>query len=105
MKMKLLVGSLVFLIVINLATIGTFVYVRFIHRPPPVMAGFDGPFHGPPPLRDIDEGQRKKVMELMESLRDETAELNEKAGRLERHTFELLQATPTPEDSIDQTLK
>ena len=105
MKMKLLVGGLIFLIVINLATIGTFVYMRFAHHPPPGMPGFDGPPHGPLPLNGMDEGQRKKVMDLVESLRDETAELNDKAAQLERRTFELMQETPGPEDSIDQGLR
>jgi Spy/CpxP family protein refolding chaperone len=43
-------------------------------------------------------------MEMMESLRNETAELNERAASLERRTFELLQENPAPEDSINKNL-
>ncbi|HEV8537848.1 MAG TPA: periplasmic heavy metal sensor [Bacteroidota bacterium] len=105
MKMKILVGALVFLILVNLATIGSFVYFRFMHHPPPMMPGMEGPFHGPPPFRNMDEAQRNKVMALMESLRSETEELNVKASEIERHTFDLLQRNPAPEDSIDRNLQ
>lgn len=105
MKMKIVVGVLVFLILINLATLGSFVYFRFLHRPPPPVPGIGGLFHGPPPFRNMDETQRKKIMEMMEGLRAETEELNKKASGLERSTFELLQKNPAPEDSIDKALQ
>src|SRR5712671_1549219 len=101
MKMKLLVGALVFLIIVNLATIGTFLYVRFVHPHPP---GSEERFGGPPPFMELDEPQREKMKELMEGLRSATSEVNEKASGLERRTFELLQKDPAPIDSIDQTL-
>ncbi len=103
MKMKMLIGVLIFLILINLATIGTFLYVRFSHHRPPMMPGFDDHLP-PPPLMNIDEGQREKVMKLMEELQNETTELREKADKLERRTFELMEKTPASEDSIDQNL-
>src|SRR5215813_1375515 len=111
MKMRFLVGVLVFLIVVNLATIGTFLYVRFFqHRPPglpgdfPGGPGFEGRPGGPPPFMMLDEPQRKKMKELMESLREETSGLNDRAAALERRTFDLLQEDPAPTDSIDQML-
>ena len=103
MKMKILVGTLVVLIIINLATIGTFVYFRFLHHPPP--PGFEGRFQGPPSFLRIDEPQRAKVMNMMESLRRETEDLNMNAFRLERRTFDLLQENPAPQDSVDQNLR
>lgn len=65
MKIKLLIGILIFLIVLNLATLGSYVYYRWINQPQPIVLP-DTPHrskhHGPLPR--LDKTQRMKLHDL-----------------------------------------
>ncbi len=101
MKIRILVGVLVLLILVNLGTIGTYLYLHFTHRPePPALDG------GPrPPLAALSPEQREKLGDLMEGFRRETRDLNEQARMLEDSTVALLERNPVPDDLVDAQLK
>ena len=110
MKLKVLVGVLVFLIVLNLATIGTFLYVHFT-RPemPPVV---DGPEFT---HRDADSGRRLRLhrlpsehrealVGLLREFHSETEDLRTRQDALEGGVFDLMQGDPVPVARVDSLL-
>src|SRR5262244_171548 len=103
MKMKILVGVLVFLILINLATIGTHIYLRFFHHGP--AEHMPPPGHLPPMLEQMSEDQRHKLFALMDSFHDETDGLRKHTDELEGETFKLLQQNPVQQEKVDAKLK
>ena len=107
MKLKILIGILVFLILVNLATIGTFVYMRFTHQRPPEFFGGrgEGPPPGPPFIGDLNEDQRERMHQLMEGFRSATSEKRKQLDELDRSLFSLLQQNPVNHDSLEARLK
>jgi Spy/CpxP family protein refolding chaperone len=82
MKVKVLIGFLIFLIVINLATIGSFLYYQWRKPPePPVSPG--GP--GRQPLRELNfnRNQRHQLRNLLLEFKVETEPLNNQIHILE----------------------
>jgi hypothetical protein len=110
MKTKILIGILVFLIIVNLATIGTFLYLKFA-RPGPDGLAMPGDGGRPPgrafrdPMAHLSADQRNKLNELMRGFHDESRALNDKVRDLEETTFRLLHESTIPNDSIDLTLR
>lgn len=110
MKVKILIGVLLFLIAVNLATIGSYVYLRFSHehsRLPFSRERYDRRFHDRnhrPDLR-LNKEQRKQLFGLFQSYRSETDSQRQQIGKLESQTFQLLQRDPVPMDSVKQNLK
>ncbi len=105
MKMKILVGVLVFLILINLATIGTHLYLRFFHHGAEPPGHMPPPGHLPPMLEQMNEEQRHKLFALMDSFHDETDGLRKHTDEIEGETFKLLQENPVQHDKVDAKLK
>ncbi len=74
MKIKVLVGVLVFLIVLNLATIGTWLYFRFVQPEPPGWKQ-PPPWSAPmrpgmrPPIEDLTRAQRQQLRQLIREMR------------------------------------
>jgi uncharacterized membrane protein len=112
-KIKLLIGVLVFLIVLNLATIGSFVYLQWSR-------GRDnGPILVPAPEvsrrgqegRRMERGtrlrkdKRNELWRLLEEFRAETEALGGRVRDLERQSFGLMQRDPVPRDSLDSLLE
>src|SRR3989338_9958956 len=112
MKAKILVGVLLFLIAVNIATLGTYLYQRFTDG-----QGQSFPFGppeerpGPPfgrqehPMMQLAPEQREKMMELMSGFREETSELRQEIMKLESTTFELLQGDAVPVEKVDNNLR
>ena len=110
MKVKILVGALLFLIAVNLATIGSYVYFRF-------SANNSRPFfnreymsrqpfgRGPGPRLQLDRQQRQQLFKLLSEFRKETEPQRKNIDSLEKETFRLMQKSPVPMDSIDANLK
>ncbi|HQU71427.1 MAG TPA: periplasmic heavy metal sensor [Calditrichia bacterium] len=101
MKIKVLIGILVVLIVVNLATIGSFLFYRFGprehgFRPPPMVEG------GP---EQLSREQRRELFKLLREFGDETENLREEITELEKKLFELLQQENIPEAAVDSTLR
>jgi uncharacterized membrane protein len=113
LKIKLLVGILVFLIVVNLATIGSFVYMRWSHRdaPPPGYFDHRGFDHRRGPWADRDarmrfpREDRQELMGLLRELRDETQDLRDRIDELEGQTLRVLQQDPVPRAQLDSLLE
>ncbi len=100
MKMKLLVGGLLFLIVVNLATIGSYLYVRWTQSQP---VPHFGPGRGFP--MDLDPLKRARFLELLKSFRDETQTLEDKIVRTQDEIFSLLGRDSAPQDKVKEKLK
>ena len=117
MKIKLLVGALVALIVLNLATIGSFVYWRWTapradwesRAPrPPITDRFvptppDQP-EAPGPLR-LSRDERNQLMSLLSEFRSETVELRAKIHDDEDLVFGLMQRDEIPRAEVDSLLE
>jgi uncharacterized membrane protein len=105
MKTKILIGILVFLILVNLATIGTYLYLRTT-RPDgrPFPADMDRG-SGSDPMAQLSAGQRERLGDLMRGFREETSTLHDQVRALEETTFSLLHREPVPSDSVDLALR
>lgn len=112
MKLKLLVGALLFLIVLNLATIGSFLYSQWKQdnryaAPVPGFHGGERPHHraerqGFP---RFEPESREELRRLLEQLHRETADLREQINDLEIEAFGLLERDPVPRDSLDHVIE
>ncbi len=109
MKIKFLVGALVFLIVVNLAVIGTFVVMHVSHQPAPpddfrmrAMAP-----NGERQMRRprLPMEHREKLMAHLNELREETTPLREQIAGLENQMFEAIQMEPVSETRVDSLLQ
>lgn len=108
MKLKVLIGVLVFLIVVNLATLGSYLYYRMTPQPdfppefvPGVPGGAQERFHRPPWLTPE---KAQQMRQLLNQLRSETEPLQQDLNRTEEALFELLQRESAP-DSIERKLE
>ena len=113
MKVKLLIGALIFLIVLNLATIGSFVYTQWKrgqydvapapvpHRPPRA----DRPDQEfPRRAMRLDAAERAELVRLLREFMEETAEQRTRITALEEQAFERMQRTPVPRAELDSLL-
>lgn len=107
MKLKLLVGALLFLIVLNLATIGSFLYSQWKQD-----SRYEAPpsrFHSERPRNHAERDRvhrfapesREELRRLLEELHRETADLRKQISDLETEAFGLLERDPVPRDSLD----
>ncbi len=111
MKLKILIGALIFLIVVNLATLGSYIYFRIQHAPPPLMERFP-PFRGGPPhweehpdvRLNLTPEQRHQLRSLILEFQEESRELRFKKMRDEEKLMELLQADTLDTKVIEQTI-
>jgi Spy/CpxP family protein refolding chaperone len=110
MKTKVLVGILLFLIVVNISTIGVFVFhmLRGPKEAEPVpfegsrSLGLLGP--GAPMMR-LQPEVRDRMHKLIMSFREDTRELQQKIFLLEDTTVALLKNDPPPMGRISDNLK
>jgi uncharacterized membrane protein len=114
MKLKALIGVLVFLIVLNLATIGTFLYVQFSHKHSESVGRYGarkGVRSAPGTQRGMGQrvrfqaGEREELMSFLQQFRTETQGLRDQVRDLEREVFELMQTDPVPKQQVDSLLK
>lgn len=102
MKTKVLVGALAFLFILNLATVGTWLYVRW--------AGPSSestlPVGGPPELmRELDETTRQQLRAVMVDFRREVMPLQHEVRSAEDSIALLLQQDPVSVPSIRIALR
>ena len=110
MKTKVLVGILLFLIVINLSTIGVFVFHMLQGpkeaEPMPFEGGRPGGMMAPEsPMMSLQPEVRERMHKLMMSFREETKDLQQKIFALEDTTVALLKNDPPPMSRISDNLK
>lgn len=108
MKLKVLIGLLVFLIVVNLATLGSYLYYRMTPQPdfppefiPGVPGGPQQRYHRPPWLAP-EKAQQMRT--LLDQLRGETEALQQELSKTEEALFDLLQQE-SPPDTIERQLE
>jgi uncharacterized membrane protein len=100
MKTKVLVGILILLIIVNLTTLGTYLYLRFVAPGEPA-PGFPG--GGPPPaIMELDPAARSQLRDLMMDFRREARPLQEQILRAEDSIAVLLEQEPVPADAVDR---
>lgn len=111
MKTKVLVGILLFLIVVNLSTIGVFVYHLIVPRepeadllPPEGMPRF-GMMGSGAPMPDVQPKVREQMMKLMMEFREEVRGYQVRIADLEDSTVVLLKNDPPPMNRISENLK
>ncbi len=110
MKIKVLIGILVFLILLNLATIGTWVYLHFFSSPIPVVPRMERLFQGPrmhfrkPPLNDLTPSQRHQLGQLFREMRREKQPIENRIRQLHMTLREALLDTTVQEDSLQVLL-
>lgn len=111
MKVKILIGLLVFLILVNLATIGTFLWM--VSRGPgagDVRRGWFGKPHMNAPfaegrrMRHMPAEQKERLEALLQSFRDETIDMRTRIHELEAQTFAQMQRDPVPVERVDSLL-
>lgn len=110
MKTKVLVGILLFLIVVNLSTIGVFVFHMLKG---PKEAEFMIPEGGRPagmmapgsPMMRLQPEVRERMHKLMMDFREDTRDLQQKIFILEDTTVALLKNDPPPMSRISDNLK
>lgn len=110
MKIKILIGVLVFLILVNLATIGSFLVMVSRGKPPaPFPEDRPGRFTREPFNRDrqhrMSPELRSQLRDNFRALNSETSDLRASIHELEAQTFELMQNDPVPIAQIDSILE
>jgi uncharacterized membrane protein len=102
MKTKVLVGALLFLIVLNLATLGTWLYVRFVAPPAePVL-----PMGGPPELmRELNDSTRQQLRAVMMEFRRDVMPLQRQVRAAEDSIALWLQQDPVPVSEVQDVLR
>jgi uncharacterized membrane protein len=107
-KLKLLAGVLLFLIVLNLATIGTFVYTQWkqedTYRAPRVNRFPSSGIRRPGEMRALDPEKRRALRSLLGEFHEETRDLQDEIGRKEVEVFALLERETVPRDSLNMVL-
>ncbi|HLX13090.1 MAG TPA: periplasmic heavy metal sensor, partial [Bacteroidota bacterium] len=99
MNVKLLIGILIFLVIVNLATTGTYLFLTLRHHaePAPVLGG--GP---PPPIpMDLSSDQQEKLHQLMRSFHDDTRAMHDSIKTVEDSTMSMLQHNPVDRQAIE----
>lgn len=97
MKVKSMVGTLIFLIVLNIGVLGTIVYLSVADRQPPIARflnpepRFEPPFAGQfEQIENLTPEQRQKMVQLIQSYQSEIEPLQEDIRVLEQEMFQLL---------------
>jgi Spy/CpxP family protein refolding chaperone len=111
MKLKILIGVLVTLIIVNIAAVDTYLYYNLANRPgdnpdnmsPGVPAS--GGEQGDDPLAKLNDTQRKEIRTLMQEFKRSTGELYGRIKVLDDDILTLIQQEPSQKEKIEQDLK
>jgi len=104
MKLKLLVGALVLLIVMNLAAITAFLVVQTRHPRPPIELQQRGR-GGSRGTSGLSREKRRAIMESMRSFHDQARPLIDETHALEDSTIAAMGETPVSRARIDSLLE
>ena len=114
MKVKVIVGVLIFLITVNLATLGSYIYYRWQEQKQIAQlqefAGRDGIFprsgrRGPMPRIRLKSDQKQQLRRLIQELQQQLAPDYLKVQQYQQKVFHALVADRPPMDSIQHYLK
>jgi uncharacterized membrane protein len=114
-KIKLLIGILVALIVLNLATIGSFVYMRWraperglaalAPRPEREHAAPHADRRGPHGRFRPSGDERRQLIGLLKEFKTETEVIRQKIFEDEKEVFDLMQRGTVPRATVDSLLE
>lgn len=111
MKIKLLVGALIFLIVINLVTIGTFIYLQFNEKEEGRFKFRSQDSLMIPPFLHPDEigekltiEQKEKLFGLFNNFRKESEDTQLKIQEVQDELIEILRSETFNEDEVNEQL-
>ncbi|NBC26549.1 MAG: periplasmic heavy metal sensor [Bacteroidetes bacterium] len=97
MKVKTMVGTLIFLIVLNIGVLGTIVYLHMAGQQPPIARFLNPEPRFEPPLAgemervdNLTPEQQQKMVQLVQSYQSEIEPLQEEIRVLEQEMFQLL---------------
>ncbi len=108
MKIKVLIGVLVFLIAINLGTIGSYIYLRLTNENRKPGNKAFGEFPDMPAERPdlrLNREQRQQLIRLLRDFNEESRETRLQIRELEKEIFQLLQENQVPMKKVEQELK
>lgn len=110
MKLKILVGILLFLIVVNIATIGSYIYFRVQDNGERRNDRFDFPrdFHrrfSRPPHLDLTPEQMQQLLELRMSFAEDTKELSLEMAKSRGEIYEILKSDSVSWTMIEEKLQ
>lgn len=111
MKIKLLVGGLVFLIIINLVTIGTFLYMQLSKGEQKFKYRAQDSLMVPPFLhpdnreKKLNKEQREKLFGMFEKFRKETKDVNEEIKVLQHDIQKLLMSEEINEEKLNDKMQ
>ncbi len=107
MKLKLLIGVLLFLIVLNLATIGTFMYKQWKQEDTNWAPRTERrpPNRRPGEMRTLNPEKRQVLRRLLKEFHEESGELRDEIGRKEIEVIALLERETVPRDSLNMVLE
>jgi Spy/CpxP family protein refolding chaperone len=111
-KLKILIGILVFLIVLNLATIGTFLFMyltqdRSAVAERPFLEKRIGwrPGRSMHPMMRLDRQERQQLTKLLDDFHMETLDLRMQVDSLETQVIMLMHEEPVPTNEVDSLLE
>jgi uncharacterized membrane protein len=101
MKLKILVGALVFLIVVNVAAIVAFVLVQTRHPRP----RGEWRNHAHERLANLDRDKRRALFATMRQFHEESRDLIEQTHAMENEAITAMGENPVPRARIDSLLQ
>lgn len=107
MKVKVLVGALVFLVVLNVAAITTFVVTMQRKPSPPRWGTGRGPGGrgGMDFWRDMDRKDRQQLRDVAHAFQDSTRDLQDRSREMEDQVFELMRQDEVDRARVDSLLQ
>lgn len=102
MKIKLLVGALVLLMVVNIAAIAAFLVVQTHH--PRHFARWRHSIHGRP-FAKLDREKRQALSDAMKQFHEEARDVIEETHALENEAIAAMGESPVPRARIDSLLE
>jgi uncharacterized membrane protein len=101
MKLKVLVGALVVLLIINIAAIGSFLYLHHHAKHPPKQPDRAHRFA----MRYVPEKDRAKFFRTARALRLDIGPLADETRGLEKQLIESMRQDPVPRAHVDSLLE
>jgi Spy/CpxP family protein refolding chaperone len=103
MKVKVLIGALAVLMVMNMAALGAFFFFH-LHARHHGLHGRERFTHRWV-MRNVPEGDRERLMRTMRSFHEEVRPLAEQTGKLEEELISSMRKDPAPRAHIDSLLE
>jgi Spy/CpxP family protein refolding chaperone len=110
MKLKILIGILVFIVIVNIVAVDTYLYYHLVGKSTEYSDNKShdrtiGSKQFDDPLTTLNDTQRNKLREIIEEFRKSTGELNGRIRILDDEILNMIQVDLSHKEKIDQNLK